>query len=702
MKQSPTIDDEREWQDRLDPLLAPVTSLDGVGPKTAAALARRLRRDAVRCIDLVLLAPNGKIDTTSGDDLALATGRLVCLEVEILAHRPARTSRMPYVVVAKVGETELDLIFFRARPKWLAERYPLDTRCRIIGRIGIYRDRYRVAHPTLASETEAGPGSLVSYGTVEGIPRSRFNALIRQAVNRTPELPEWLDAGLLAKHGWPGWREAILTLHATNTAEAARRRLAFDEILAFQLELESSRRTIEQLPAMSLCDEQGLQRAFLSRLPFVPTNDQLRAIQEIEADLAKERPMGRLLQGDVGSGKTLVAACAMLTAAACGAQAALMAPTELLARQHHRTLSQWFEPLGVEVVLATGSETLGARRQFTQALASGNVKLAVGTHALFQDKLIFKNLALVVIDEQHRFGVEQRQRLILKARAGRAAHLLAMSATPIPRTLLLGLYGDMTVSSLRQKPPGRLPVKTRLIAADRQDEVMASCGRALANGERIYWICPLIETDEVSASQDAAIQRFATLALLFGERVGIAHGRQEASEREAQLRAFAAGDIQLLVATTVVEVGVDVSEATIIVIESAERFGMAQLHQLRGRVGRGVRPSFCLLLYNAPLSFSARQRLQALRQTEDGFAIAEKDMNLRGPGDILGLRQSGLPEFRMADLKKDADLLALSSVVAASAAKGRRENSARRPLDLLVLLHRALNAWAASANIIKV
>lgn len=701
MKQSPTIDDERRWGRLLEPLLAPVTALDGVGPKTAAALARRLRRDTVRCLDLVLLSPNSKIDTTSGDDLALAVGRLVCLEIDILGHRPPRTAKMPYIIQARAGETELDLIFFKARAPWLAERYPVDMRCRVIGRIGTYRDRYRMAHPTAAGDIEPGSQSLAAYGMVEGIPRGRLHALIRQAVDRTPELPEWLDAGLMAKHGWPSWRAAVQGLHVASEAETARRRLAFDELLAFQFELQSSRADVQTLPATPLRHDEALKRAFMGRLPFAPTDDQSRAIQEIEADLAHARPMGRLLQGDVGSGKTLVAACAMLAAAASGAQAVLMAPTELLARQHHRTLSQWFQPLGIEVALATGSEPAAARRRLADALASGNAMLAVGTHALFQDKLVFWNLALVIVDEQHRFGVEQRRRLSLKAPPGRAAHLLAMSATPIPRTLLLAFYGDMTVSSLHQKPAGRLPIKTRLIPTERLDEVTASCGRALANGERIYWICPLIEADELAASQDAAIQRFEALATLFGARVGIAHGRQDALEREAQLQAFAKGEIQLLVATTVVEVGVDVPEATIIVIESAERFGMAQLHQLRGRVGRGTRPSFCLLLYNAPLGFSAKQRLQTLRQTEDGFAIAEADMKLRGPGEILGLRQSGLPEFRMADLSKDADLLVLSSTLAASIWKKQRETSARRCLDLLLLVYRAMNSHATPADSIK-
>lgn len=667
-----------------------MTVLQGVGPKVAAALARRLRTQSARCLDLVLLAPNGKIDTSSPDELALAVGQTICLEVEILAHRPAGRPGLPHLISATTAETEIDLVFFRARKVWLEQRFPVGSTLRLMGRIGVFRERYRMTHPVVLPERAQGAAAIGQYAKVQDVSPLRLEGFIAQALSLVPALPEWLDEEIVADQGWPSWQQAVRLLHASPTPvalEAARRRLACDEILAFQLALHRARATSGAGRAPVLHAAGMLGARLLASLPFAPTGDQHRAIGEITQDLARPAAMRRLLQGDVGSGKTLVGLAAMLHAVEAGAQAVLMAPTELLARQHHRTLAGWLQPLGVEIGLLTGEEPKRARRAVLDGLAAGELMLAVGTHALFQPAVAFKRLGLVVIDEQHRFGVDQRARLLEKAGEGVQAHLLAMTATPIPRTLLLSVYRDLSTSNLKEKPAGRQPIGTTLMSAGRIEAVIAACGRALANGAQIYWVCPAIE--EADEGVAAAEERHATLAEAFGETVGLVHGRQPAIERDARLRAFVEGKLRLLVATTVIEVGVDVPSASVMIIDGAERFGLAQLHQLRGRVGRGSVNSHCLLLYGPKLGAMARQRLKTLRDVDDGFAIADVDLRLRGPGEVLGVRQSGLPPFRFADLARDADLFVIADEMARKVVENDEAASAR---NLLERLDRALKS----------
>ena len=527
------------------------------------------------------------------------------------------------------------------------------------------------------------------YRLAQGLGQRRLRTLIRTVIARAPQLPEWLPPDLLLERAWPGWTDAIESAHRPAMAAdlepncPARRRLACDELVASQLALGLMRAARTRLPGRALQGDNTLRARMTAALPFALTPCQQRAMGEIERDLASPAPMLRLLQGEVGSGKTLVAAAAMLRAIEAGTQAALMAPTELLARQHAATLAQIMTPLGVGVALLTGREPAARRRASFAGLASGEAAIAVGTHALLEDGVEFRDLGLVVIDEQHRFGVGQRLDLVVK---GHAVDVLLMTATPIPRSLVLAAYGDLASSQLVAKPPGRRPIVTRAVPNERIEEVLEATERALAREEHIYWICPVVEGSEADTAM-AAVERHRQLAGRFGSRVGLVHGKLAGPAKAAALDAFAAGRIRLLVATTVVEVGVDVPEASIMVIEHAERFGLAQLHQLRGRVGRGARASSCLLLYEPPLGQAARARLAILRETEDGFRIAEEDLRLRGPGEVLGMRQSGLPAFRFADLAHHADLLPVARDVAERALAADPGLCGPRSEPLRVLLH---------------
>ncbi len=636
---------------------APLETLDGVGPALARRLARVLgvARPCLR--DLLFHLPREvRAVEPRGRLLPEDLGREVVVEVEILRHRAVR-GRAPLRIEARTADGPLDLVFFRARRPLVARTYPPGRRLYVAGRLVRFRGRLEIHHPRPAA-AEVAAGRRVVWPLAAEIGAGRFRGLVEAALARVPEPPEWHEPALVRRLALPGFRAALARLQRGDEPPdpdaPARRRLALDELFALQLALALVRRTRAEERAPALVGDGRLVRALLERLPHAPTRAQRRAFAEIRADLARPRPMMRLLQGDVGSGKTLVALLAMLVAVEAGHQAVLMAPTDVLARQHAATLARLLAPLGLEVGLLTGRDPAPVRRRTLAALAGGRLRLCVGTHALFQREVEIPRLALAVVDEQHRFGVAQRLALVAK---GPGAHLLMLTATPIPRTRLLCWYGDIDVSRLDERPPGRAPVTTRVVSERRRDEVVAAVGRALARGERGYWICPAVAPAE-AGDIAAAETRFAELRARFGEVVGMVHGALAPTARERALRAFAAGRLRLLVATTVVEVGVDVPEAAFMVVEQAQRFGLAQLHQLRGRVGRGTRPGICLLLHTPPLSATARRRLALLRTCDDGFRIAEEDLALRGPGEVLGVQQSGMPRLRFADLHHHRDLLA--------------------------------------------
>ena len=639
---------------RLFPLFASLNSLDGVGPTMMAAMRRLLEREEPRVIDLLLQPPLTERPLDALEDVSLMSdGAKVTLAVQIGAHSaPPKKSRAPYKVAAFAGDIPLDLIFFHARGRYVAEQFPTDSSRLIHGRLASYRDRWQMAHPEIVPNdpTERQRAGLV-YALSEGITQVKIKKLIEQALRRIPELPEWL-----AEDGRPGFKQALYALHGFDDRvdrAAARARLALDELSALQFALVSARKSMTSSQGRPTRAPGELAANLLAGLAFKPTGAQLQAMAEIRADMAGDRSMLRLLMGDVGSGKTLVALSAMLDAVECGRQAVLMAPTEILTRQHAQGLRALAAPLGIKIGLLIGSEKESERRAVKAQLADGSFKLVVGTHALFQEDVEFDDLALAVIDEQHRFGVNQRMDLLRK---GRSTDLLLMTATPIPRSLILARYGDVDTSRLWEKPPGRQPIKTVVMATERLEDVIAAIGRAMADGGRVYWVCPVIE-QALDGDTPTAEDRFALLSGRFGDKAALVHGRLKPSEKETAMQRFASGAVSLLVATTVIEVGVDVPEATVIVIDGAEHFGLAQLHQLRGRVGRGTTPSSALLLYNPPISKTAQLRLAAMRETEDGFEIAEQDLKLRGPGEVLGSRQSGFATLRFANMSQDEELV---------------------------------------------
>jgi ATP-dependent DNA helicase RecG len=661
----------------LGPLLAPVHTLRGVGPSLGAMLGRLLgvpKDDEAHCLDLLWHLPHDVIERRLQiDTAALVEGERVTLLLAVQQHQPGAAAgrrprvrpagaRAPYKVRCWTGSAFLHLVFFQAREAYLRRALPEGEQRVVSGVLGRFGPEWQIVHPDLIAPVDefARTGPLQPlYPLTAGLSQRRLGRCIGEALTRLPELAEWQEPAWLARQQWPGFCAALRRLHEPHAPDdirpeaPARRRLAFDELLASQLALGLVRATDHRGDGRSIAGHGRLRRALVRALPFRLTGAQQQAIGEIDADLARPARMLRLLQGDVGSGKTLVALLAMLAVVEDGAQAALMAPTEVLARQHHRTLARLLGPAGIAPALLTGRERGAARNRVLADLAQGRSPIAVGTHALFQDEVRFADLGLAVVDEQHRFGVHQRLELAVK---GRCTDLLVMTATPIPRTLVLALFGDMAVSELREKPPGRPPIRTRAMPLARLDEITAAVRRALDRGDQLYWVCPVIAAEEDDRA--AAEQRHAMLRAHFGEVVGLVHGRMPATDKDRAMREFARGRIRLLVATTVIEVGVDVPAAGVMVIERAERFGLAQLHQLRGRVGRGTRASSCLLLYEEPLTAAGRARLEVLRATEDGFRIAEEDLRLRGPGEVLGTRQSGLPALRLADLACHADLLA--------------------------------------------
>jgi ATP-dependent DNA helicase RecG len=653
-----------------------VRSLKGVGPKVEALLntlvAPRHEGAHARVVDLLWHLPIGIIDRAITPRIAEARiGELATLEVTVTEHRPGGggkwRSRGPYrVLVEDDAGAALELVYFNADPSYLKRLLPAGSRRLISGKLESYDGWLQMPHPDHVMAVDGAGGAPLPlrepvYPLTAGLTNTTLRKAIGNALGQVPELPEWIDGGFVAQNAWPGFAEAVARLHGPEAdtdlvpSTPVRARLAYDELLANQLALAVIRARLKRRAGRRLAPPGKLRKAILAALPFVLTGAQKRALTEIDADLKSPHRMLRLLQGDVGSGKTVVALLAMAEAVEAGAQAALMAPTELLARQHVHTISGFATAAGLRIALLTGRERGRERAEIVEALKEGRVDILIGTHALFQEQIAFNDLALVVIDEQHRFGVHQRLALQAKG-SGSGAELLVMTATPIPRTLLLTSYGDMDVSRLDEKPPGRKPIATRILPLERLDEVVSGVARAIEAGAQVYWVCPLVAESEV-LDLAAAEDRYTELRARFGDSVGLVHGRLAPKDKDRVMAAFASGALSILVSTTVIEVGVDVPKASIMIIEHAERFGLAQLHQLRGRVGRGAQESSCILLYRQPLSDTARERLNVMRRTEDGFVIAEEDLRLRGGGELLGTRQSGVPLFRIATLPEHQALL---------------------------------------------
>ena len=648
----------------LFPLFADLTALDGVGPKTARLFARM---EIAHPAHLLITLPSGGVDrrlrpSVRGAELP----EVVTVEVEVGLHRPSTSRTRPYRVHVRDALTEFQLVFFHAREDWLRRNLPAGSRRIVSGRVELFDGLAQMVHPDhILRPGEELPAYEPVYPLTEGLSLRSMTRAVHEAMARAPALPEWIEPSLKRRREWPDWRAALGLAHAPTRpadlapAAPARERLAYDELLAHQVTLALARARMKRPKGFASRGDGRLRAQVVAALPYAPTGAQARAVAEITADMGSPLRMNRLLQGDVGSGKTLVALLAMLAAVEAGGQAALMAPTEILARQHQDSLRPLAEAAGVRLGLLTGRDKGAERAGKLRALAAGETAILVGTHALFQKDVSFADLRLAVIDEQHRFGVRQRMDLGAK---GAAADILVMTATPIPRSLALAHYGDMDLSVLDEKPPGRTPVETALISSGRTPEVIDHLRAALAEGRQAYWVCPLVAESE-TAETTAAVERFAALRLALGEAaVGLVHGQLPPAAKDAAMADFVAGRTRLLVATTVIEVGVNVPNASIMVIEGAQAFGLAQLHQLRGRVGRGAARSSCLLLYDPPLGDTARARLETMRATEDGFVIAEEDLALRGAGDLLGVQQSGLPSFRIADLETQAELMRLAQV----------------------------------------
>ena len=645
--------------ERLFPLFEPLDSLPGIGPKLKPALERLVDGETVW--DLLLHLPERWLDRRVKSSFEeLIPGEVATVQGEVHAYKAPYSDRAPHRIQLFDGSGFLTLTFFRAEPRWLQGQFPIGKERIVSGVVGEFQGERQMSHPDYIldpAKPERPPAVEPIYGLTAGLTNKRVHAAAVGALKHIPEdLPEWLDPNLVAQRKWPTFRGALEGLHAPVTYDEEAfatylERLAFDEALARETVFAFARAARAQRDAPPLISTHESLNRVVRTLPYKMTSAQVRAVKEISDDLTNPHPMRRMLQGDVGAGKTLVAALAAVKAVSAGYQAAFMAPTEVLARQQYETVARLLAPEGYTVAGFTGRDKGAAREGTQMGLADGSIQIVAGTQALFQEGVRFKKLGLIIVDEQHRFGVMDRMRLVQKAAA---PHMLVMSATPIPRTLAQAVHGDLDISILDEKPPGRQPIETRIVSDIRLEDVVDAVGRAIQRDERVFWVCPRVDADDDDSS---AVQRAATLKEWLGAEVGLVHGRMRGDEKDDALEAFRTGASRVLVATTVIEVGVDVPDATIMVIERAEGFGLAQLHQLRGRVGRGSRKSFCLLLYRPPLSELAKKRLETLRNTEDGFEIAEADFRLRGPGDLLGVRQSGAIDYRIVDLSKHADLI---------------------------------------------
>jgi ATP-dependent DNA helicase RecG len=647
----------------LFPLFAGLETLPGVGPKAAKAfeaLGVTLPKD------LLYVLPHSGVDRAlRGSVRDVTPPATLTVEVEIGQHVPPRRKGGPYRVHVRDQKVEFLLVYFHARDEALQRLLPSGQRRLVSGKVELFDGIAQMVHPDHVLRLEDAaevPAYEPVYPLSAGLTQRVVAKAVAGALTRLPPLPEWIDIGLKLREGWPDWSEALLTAHrpdgpaALATTHPARVRLAYDELFAHQVTLAIARSRMRKGKGIATQGTGEFRAKVLKSLPYAPTLAQVRAVSEIAADMAQPLRMNRLLQGDVGAGKTLVAFQALLIAVEAGGQGVMMAPTEILARQHFEGLAPLARAAGVRLELLTGRDRGADRAMKLEDLASGRIPILVGTHAVFQKDVEFKDLRLAVVDEQHRFGVAQRMELGAK---GEAVDVLVMTATPIPRSLALAAHGDMDVSVLDEKPAGRKPIRTAMVSSDRLDEVVDHLRKAVAEGRQAYWVCPLVEESEV-VDYASAEERFRHLRAALGDRVGLVHGQMPPSDKDAAMARFVAGETSVLVATTVIEVGVNVPNATIMVIEQAESFGLAQLHQLRGRVGRGEAASTCLLLYQAPLNETGLRRLTTIRDTEDGFRIAEEDLAMRGAGDLIGTAQSGLPRFRVADLERQASLMALA------------------------------------------
>ncbi|MEZ5919901.1 MAG: ATP-dependent DNA helicase RecG [Parvularculaceae bacterium] len=644
----------------LNPLFADVTSLHGVGPRMAALITKVA---GPRVVDVLFTPPHDVIDRSNRPKvMAAPLGALVTLEVTVDKHHPPPTRRRPYRVVCSDETGYVTLIFFHAKPDYLLRTLPEGARRIISGKMEEYDGGRQITHPdhiVAPENAESFPLFEPVYPLTSGLPASVMRKAAQDALTRVPRLPEWQDPAFLKKMAFPSWNAAITNIHTPYSSNdisydsTARRRLAYDELLANQLALALVRQKKKKIAGRKFLPSGKLREKMLSLLSFELTYDQSKVLNEIDADMYSADRMTRLIQGDVGSGKTIVAFLAMLNAIETGAQCALLAPTEILVQQHFETMKPLAESIGIKLETLTGRDKGAVRRAKIDQLECGALDVIVGTHALIQTDVNFHDLGVIVIDEQHRFGVEQRATLTKK---GKAADLLVMTATPIPRTLALTIYGDMDVSYIRNKPPGRLPIRTSATPIQRIDEVIGAVKRTIMEGNQVYWVCPLVEESELT-DLTAASERHTQLQSVFFDRVGLIHGRMSSDEKDRVMNLFHTGKLAVLVATSVIEVGVNAPNATAIIIEHAERFGLSQLHQLRGRVGRGQKPASCVLLYKGPLSDTARARLEILRETEDGFKIAEEDLRLRGAGEALGAAQSGFPRMHFADYHYHSELI---------------------------------------------
>jgi ATP-dependent DNA helicase RecG len=643
----------------FQPLFRSLRAIKGVGDKLAALLTRYFGapegQDAI-ALDILMHMPSGVVDRRRQVGIAESyLNQVVTLKLHIDRHQPPPRGRpqVPHRVFAHDETGEVSLVYFGSQGGWVEKLLPVGEERYVSGQIGFFNGEKQITHPDYVVEADKfGTLPLVEpvYPLTQGLSSKALSKLVRQVVDSVPPMPEWIAGETMAQRHWPSFAEAMRAVHLPEDPAAAelwapaRQRLAYDEYLAGQITLQLIRSTMVAARGVSRQFTGTITEKVTKALPYSLTEGQQRAVEEIRHDLASPDRMSRLLQGDVGAGKTVVALMAMAAMAESGAQSAIMAPTEILAAQHFKTLKPICDQVGLGCELLTGKMGAAERRAKLAGIASGDTSIVVGTHALFQSGVEFDDLGLTVVDEQHRFGVHQRLALSDK---GKHTDLLVMTATPIPRTLVLTHFGDMAVSILREKPRGRQPIDTAVLSIGDYDRVVARLQARLADGAQAFWVCPLVEESEhleVVAAED----RFAELQKVFGDQVALVHGRMSAQAKQEVMQRFSANELKLLVATTVIEVGVDVPNASIMIIEHAERFGLAQLHQLRGRVGRGSQRSACLLLYKDPLSQTAQARLDTIKSTEDGFEIAEKDLELRGQGDLLGTRQSGMPGYRLA------------------------------------------------------